>query len=453
MPDLPSGTVTFVFTDLVVSTRLWEQERDAMSTALARHDEILRDAIAAHGGQVVKGRGDGVHAVFPTAAGAVRAAIDGQLSLGSETWPVSEPLLVRVGIHTGVAELRDDDYFGPAVNRAARLEGIAHGGQIVVSHATEALVRDELGDDVELVDLGEHRLRDLSRAERVFQVRAAGLVDAFPTLRSLDTFPSNLPAQLTSFVGRDEELAALAKALDESRLVTLTGVGGVGKTRLALRLAAELLPRFADGAWLCELATTNDPDALGQVIVAELSVQPRPGRSLLESACDYLSGKQALIVLDNCEHLLDAAAEVADAILHAAPGVRVVATSRELLGVPGERVVGVRSLRLPSESGVAGDRGMRGGAAVRRSRRGDPVGLLHRRHQRRSDPRDLHAPRRHPVGGGAGGGARHEHGAERDRRAARRAVPAAHRRASPRHRAAADAARHRRVVVLVARRA
>ena len=266
---------------------------------------------------------------------------------------MSEPLLVRVGIHTGVAELRDGDYFGSAVNRAARLEGIAHGGQIVMSHATEALVRDELGNEVELVDLGEHRLRDLSRAERVFQVRAAGLVDAFPALQSLDSFPSNLPAQLTSFVGRDEELAALAKALDESRLVTLTGVGGVGKTRLALQLAAEVLHQFADGAWLCELATTNDPDALGQVIVAELSVQPRPGRSLLESACDYLSGKQALIVLDNCEHLLDAAAEVADAILHAAPGVRVVATSRELLGVPGERVVGVRSLRLPSESGVA----------------------------------------------------------------------------------------------------
>jgi predicted ATPase/class 3 adenylate cyclase len=351
--ELPSGTVTFLFTDLVVSTRLWEQEPDAMSAALARHDEILRGAIVANGGHLVKGRGDGVHAVFATAAGAVRAAIDGQLSLGSETWPVSEPLLVRVGIHTGVAEMRDDDYFGSAVNRAARLEGIAHGGQIVASQATEALVRDELGDDVELVDLGEHRLRDLSRAERVFQVRAPGLLDAFPALRSLEAYPGNLPAQLTSFVGRDEEIAALEKALDESRLVTLTGVGGVGKTRLALRVAAEVLPSFADGAWLCELATTNDPDALGQVIGAALSVQPRPGRSLLESACDYLTGKQALIVLDNCEHLLDAAAEVADAILHAAAGVRVLATSRELLGVPGERVVGVRSLPLPSESGVA----------------------------------------------------------------------------------------------------
>jgi class 3 adenylate cyclase len=173
-----------------------------MRAALARHDEILRNAIVANGGHVVKGRGDGVHALFSTAAGAVRAAIDGQLSLGGETWPVSEPLQVRVGIHTGVAEMRDDDYFGSAVNRAARLESIAHGGQIVVSHAVEALVRDELGDDVELVDLGEHRLRDLSRAERVFQVRAPGLLDSFPALRSLEAYPGNLPAQLTSFVGR-----------------------------------------------------------------------------------------------------------------------------------------------------------------------------------------------------------------------------------------------------------
>ncbi len=278
----------------------------------------------------------------------MRASIEIQRLLGAESWPVSEPLRVRVGVHTGVAELRDGDYFGSAVNRAARLEGIAHGGQIVISQATEALVRDGLGEGIDLVDLGEHRLRDLSRAERVFQVVHPQLEQEFPPLRSLEAFPGNLPVQLTSFVGREEELAALAAALDESRLVTLTGVGGVGKTRLALQVAAEVLHQFGDGVWLCELGATNDADLLGQVLAAALGVQPRPGRSLVESVCDFLAGKQALIVLDNCEHLLDAAADAAEAMLRAAPGVRVLATSRELLGVAGERVVGVRSLRVAS---------------------------------------------------------------------------------------------------------
>ena len=216
LAELPRGTVTFVFTDLVVSTRLWELEQAEMSSALARHDEILRAAIAAHEGQVVKGRGDGVHTVFVTADDAVRASIEFQRLLGAESWPVSEPLRVRVGVHTGVAELRDGDYFGSAVNRVARLEGIAHGGQIVVSQATEALVRDGLGDGVDL-----------------------------------------------------------------------------GKTRLALQVAAEVLHRFGDGVWLCELGATNDADLVGQVLMRALGVQPRPGRSLVESVCDFLAGKQA----------------------------------------------------------------------------------------------------------------------------------------------------------------
>jgi predicted ATPase/class 3 adenylate cyclase len=350
--DLPIGTVTFLFTDLEVSTRLWEVEPQAMGAALARHDEILRAAIAAHGGQVVKGRGDGVHAVFVTAADAVRASIEFQRLLGAESWRVSEPLRVRVGIHTGVAELRDGDYFGSTVNRAARLEGIAHGGQILASQATETLVRDELDEGVDLIDLGAHRLRDLSRAERVFQVAHPQLQQDFPVLRSLEAFPGNLPVQLTSFVGREEDVATVVAALEESRLVTLTGVGGVGKTRLALQVAAEVLHEFADGVWLCELGATDDGDLLGQVLVAALGVQPRTGRSLVESVCDYLAAKHALIVLDNCEHLLDAVAEVAEAMLQAAPDVRVLATSRELLGVAGERVVGVRSLPVTSGPGV-----------------------------------------------------------------------------------------------------
>ena len=349
MAELPSGTVTFLFTDLEVSTRLWDEQPEAMQGALARHDVILRAAVAAYDGHVVKGTGDGLHAVFSTADAGVGAAISGQSAMGEEEWTaLGGPLRVRMGIHTGVAELRDGDYFGSTVNRAARLMSIAHGGQILMSQAAEVLVRDELDDGILLVDLGEHRLRDLSRAERVFQVAHPELEQEFPALRSLEAYPGNLPVQLTSFVGRDEELVMLADALDESRLVTLSGVGGVGKTRLALQVAAEVLHRFDDGVWLCELGATNDPEFLGQVLVAALGVQPRPGRSLVESVCDYLAGKQALIVFDNCEHLLDAAAGIAEAILRAAPEVRVLATSRELLGVAGERVVGVRSLSVAS---------------------------------------------------------------------------------------------------------
>jgi len=322
MAELPTGTVTFLFTDLAVSTRLWDVEPDAMRDALARHDEILRDAVETHDGVVVKGRGDGIHAAFATAEAAVRAAIACELAVEAEAWSVSEPLRVRIGLHTGVAELRDGDYFGSAVNRAARLEAIAHGGQIVCSQATADLALDVLAEGVEFVDLGEHRLRDLARPERVCQVSANGLQQQFGALASVDAFATNLPVQLTSFIGRDADVVAVAQALENSRLVTLTGVGGVGKTRLAIQVAAELSPAFAHGVWLCELAATSDPDLLAQVVVATMGVQPRAGRSLAESVCDYLSGKHVLIVLDNCEHLLDAAAEIAEAILLAAPRVR-----------------------------------------------------------------------------------------------------------------------------------
>ena len=226
---------------------------------------------------------------------------------------------------------------------------VAHGGQVLVSLAAEELVRETLSDGVVLVGLGEYRLRDLSRTERVFQVVAPGLVDEFLPLRTLDAVRGNLPVRLTSFVGRDEELAGVAAALDASRLVTLTGVGGVGKTRLAVQVGGEVLPRFRDGVWLVELAATNDSELLGQVLVVALGVQPRPGRSLLESVCDYLAGRHALIVLDNCEHVLDAAAGIAEQMLRAAPDVRVLATSREGLGVAGEQVWPVRSLRVASD--------------------------------------------------------------------------------------------------------
>ena len=352
MAELPAGTVTFLFTDLESSTRLWREHPEAMKPATARHDEILRDVISAHSGHLVKTTGDGAHAVFATASDAVAAAVDAQRALGAEEWPVPEPLRVRMGIHSGPAEARDGDYYGTSVNRAARLMSVAHGGQIVVSLATEELLPD---GEVELVDLGEHVLRDLARPERMFQVAHADLRHDFPPLSSLDAFTGNLPLQVTSFVGRDDDVVRVVKLLDEGSMVTLTGTGGVGKTRLAVQVAAEVLPRFADGAWLCELAAVDDDDAMAQVVSATLGCRPRPELSLAESIVDFLKVRELLLVLDNCEHLLDDAGDFAGAVLRACPGVRIVATSREALDVVGERVVRVRSLPAPSSTTGSGD--------------------------------------------------------------------------------------------------
>jgi class 3 adenylate cyclase len=354
MPELPTGTVTFLFTDLEGSTRLWEDHPEAMKAALARHDEILRDAVEKRGGHVVKTTGDGLHAAFAVAADAVTAATDAQRALLAEEWVLPEPLRVRMGLHTGGAEIRDGDYYGPAVNRAARVSAAAHGGQVVVSHATEELIRDDLPAGAALTDLGEHRLRDLARPERVYQVDAPGLPDAFPPLRSIDAFPSNLPLQLSSFVGREREIANIAKELHDARLVTLTGVGGVGKTRLSIQVAAEVLPHYPDGVWLCELAAATDPDTLIQVVASTLGVAQRPGLDLAASILEYLRGRELLVVLDNCEHLLDAAGRLSEGILRECANVRILATSREGLGVEGERVVALRSLAVP-EVGAGSD--------------------------------------------------------------------------------------------------
>ena len=251
-----------------------------------------------------------------------------------------------MGLHTGEAELRDGDYFGTAVNRAARLMAVGHGGQVLCSSATAEMV----GEAVILVDLGEHRLRDLDRPVQVFQVGGG----TFAPLRSLDVLPGNLPSLPSSFVGRQAELAAVAKELGTARLVTLTGVGGVGKTRLALQVAAELLPGFADGAWLCELAAAANADELAQVVAIALGVVQRQQMTLEASIVDFLRPRQMLVVLDNCEHLLDAAAGLAEAILAGAPGVRVLATSREGLGIPGEHVWPLRSLSVASDLAEAG---------------------------------------------------------------------------------------------------
>jgi predicted ATPase/class 3 adenylate cyclase len=333
-----------LFTDIEGSTRLWEQDPDAMRHALARHDAIVSGAIEAHGGRVVKTTGDGFLAVFESADAAAAAALASQVALWSEPWSEIGALRVRMGVHSGTAELRDGDYYGSSLNRAARIMSAAHGGQVVVSQITEQLIRDRLPPGVEVMDLGEHRLRDLSAPMRVFQLNLSGLPTEFPPLVSLNPADGNLPVQRSSFVGRTRELERLERLVKERRLLTLTGVGGVGKTRLALQAASEALSGFPGGAWLVELAPTGSPEAVPSLAGRALGAVPQAGRSEMDVVCDHLGTTRVMLVLDNCEHVLDAAAELTEAVLDRCPGVVVLATSREPLDVDGEQVVPVRPL-------------------------------------------------------------------------------------------------------------
>ena len=320
-----------------------------MSVALAEHFRLLERAIKDEGGAIVKETGDGIFAVFPSPLPALSATVVAQRSLGTAAWGATGPLRVRMGLHTGTATREHDDYHGTDVNRTARLMAMAHGGQVVASEATYSLVRDEAPADVSFVDLGEHRLKDLARPERIYQISHPDLMAEFPPLLSLGTFPNNLPAELSSFVGRQTELAAVHDALTRSRLVTLTGAGGSGKTRLALQVAADRVERHPDGVWLVDLAGLAEPELVAQTVVSALRVPPQTGRPALEALTHHLASRGMLIVLDNCEHLIAPAAELVDAVLRAAPQVRIIATSREPLNVPGEVAWRVPSLSIPQE--------------------------------------------------------------------------------------------------------
>lgn len=345
-PDLPTGTVTFLLTDVEGSTRLWEANGDAMGRALAIHDQIIADSITGHRGALLKqkGEGDSAFGVFFRVSDAVAAAVACQQAMASQDWPDGIQLRVRVAVHTGEAELRDGDYFGPTVNRTARLRGTAHGGQIVMSQAAADLVRDQLRDGTVLNDLGVHRLPDLGRPETVYGLIHPSLPSSFPPLRSIDAFPGNLPIQVTSFVGRDREMALIAAALSSARLITLTGTGGVGKTRLAVQTAAEMLAQFSDGVWLCELAAVSDPASMLQAVAVGLGMALGSGSLRGEDIADFIGSRRMLVVLDNCEHLLDASADLVDRLLARCPRVCILATSREALDVTGEQVVRLRSL-------------------------------------------------------------------------------------------------------------
>jgi len=346
---LPSGSVTFLFTDVAGSTALWEESPDTMSPAMARHDAMIESAVVECGGSVVRprGEGDSRFAVFGRARDALSAALAIQSRLLSEPWGTPRPIRVRLAVHTGETEFREGDYYGTAVNRCARLRGIAHPGQILVSGATMQLVSGRLPEGASARDLGRHRLRDLSELEHVYQLCHDALPVDFPPVASLDNVPHNLPLHVPPLIGRDSEVQNVAGLLASQRLVTVTGTGGTGKTRLALAVASELLRRFPDGVWLAELAPLSSPDLVDATVAATMNVQETSGEPIARTLAAYLGTKSVLIVVDNCEHVVGAVAQLVDSILRATPNVRVLATSQEPLLIAGEATVVLQPLQRP----------------------------------------------------------------------------------------------------------
>jgi predicted ATPase/class 3 adenylate cyclase len=343
----PSGTITFLFSDIEGSTQRWERDRAAMEAAVRRHDELMRSAIRTRDGYVFKTIGDAFCAAFARPEDAVGAALDAQRSLGAEDFSAVDGVRVRMALHTGTADERDGDYFGPAVNRVARLLSAGNGGQVLLSGVTSEIVGSALRDGVTLRDLGEHRLKDLARPERVAQLAGPGLDDAFPPLRSVGSFPNNLPHQLARFLGRESEVAELARLMKEHRLVTIVGSGGIGKTRTALQVAANLLDGSTDGVWFVEFAALRDPELVAATLARVLGVREAGGQPIRAALVEFLEHRELLLVLDNCEHLLDEVAPLLDEILRSCAGVVALATSREGLGIPGERTYPLPPLPVP----------------------------------------------------------------------------------------------------------
>ncbi len=348
--ELPTGTVTFLFTDIEGSTRLVEALGPTYRGVLEGHAAILRQAITNHRGIEISTEGDAFFAVFGSASDAVDAAVDAQRHLAEEPWPEGRAVRVRMGLHTGEGHLGGDSYVGLDVHRAARIAAAGHGGQVLVSTATRTLVEAVLPDGTTFRDLGSHRLKDLSQPEHLAQLVIDGLRADFPPPRSLGPYRTNLPVELTSFVGRKRELNGVIGLAAGHRLVTLLGVGGTGKTRLMLRAGTELLPGYEDGVWLTDLAPIADPDLVRAQVARALGIGDEPRRDPVETLLDYLRGKSILILLDNCEHVIAAAGDLIERILANCPSTALLASSREALGVAGEAIYQVPSLSLPRPS-------------------------------------------------------------------------------------------------------
>jgi predicted ATPase/class 3 adenylate cyclase len=352
MRDLPAGTVTFLFTDIERSTELVQRLGDrAYADLVATYRAQLRAVFTSSGGREIDTQGDAFFVVFARAHDALGAALAIQETIATRSWPHNAQLQVRIGLHTGTPMVEGDTYVGVDIHRAARVCAAGHGGQVLLSQTTCELVADALPPGVQVQDLGEHRLRDLRRPERIFQVLHRFLPPGLPPLRSLSVQPHNLPVQLTSFIGRDREIAEVKRLLTRTRLVTLTGPGGSGKTRLALQAASEVLSAYPDGVWLVELATLTDPDLVRSAVATAVGVREHTGRPLLQTLTDALHNTHLLVILDNCEHLVTACAEVAEVLLRMAPHLTILATSRERLGAAGETSYLVPPLSVPDVHG------------------------------------------------------------------------------------------------------
>ncbi|HVF64086.1 MAG TPA: adenylate/guanylate cyclase domain-containing protein, partial [Casimicrobiaceae bacterium] len=327
--DSRSTITTIVFTDIEGSSRLWEDEPEQMRAALAAHDTLLRSIVERHHGNVVKMTGDGICASFDDPLDAVIAAVEMQRAVADPRSTNGMALRIRCGMHVGALERRDNDYFGKAINRAARIMNAAHGGQILASQAVAELARDRLPEPISLRDLGSLRLRDLASAERIHQIDHPALRRDFPPLRSLAETPNNLPQQLMSFVGRERELAQARELFARSRLLTLCGAGGIGKSRLSLELANEVLEAFPDGVWLVELAPLTDARLVPQAIASALGVREAAGRPIADALVSHVAERDMLLILDNCEHLLDTCADFANELIRNSRGLKIMASSRE----------------------------------------------------------------------------------------------------------------------------
>ena len=365
MEGLSASTVTLVFTDIEGSTVLLERLGDGYATLIADHHAIVDGAAGRHGGRRIDAAGDGLFYSFTTARGAMTACVEAQRELGAHSWPDDADVRVRMGIHTGEPLSAKTGYVGIDVHRAARICAAGHGGQILVSQAARSLIGTGLPDDVGLTDLGLHHLRGIEGPERLFQVVAPGLETDFPPVRSLDTTPNNLPRQLSSFVGRDQEIEDAERRLGESTMLTLTGPGGVGKTRLALEIAAHLLSSFPDGVWLVELAPLTEDQLVDDAIASALRIKQRPGADIPTTIIESMEERRMLLILDNCEHLIEPVVAITHQIMRRCPEVQVLATSREALGMPGESLMAVPSMSLPSTDGQAAAETLQESDAVR----------------------------------------------------------------------------------------
>lgn len=328
---------------------MWEQFPQAMNAALERHDAIMRASIAACGGTVFKTIGDAFCAAFDEPSAAVQSAINAQITLDRENQSSQVKLRVRMAVYTGEAHARDDDYFGQALNRVARLLALGHGGQVLVAAPTMQMVGTNSLEQANILSLGIHRLRDVEKAEEIFQVTPSSLPAEFPQLRSMDVVPNNLPREASTFIGREREIVEIRNLLSRSSLLTLTGSGGCGKTRLAVEVASQLLRKFPDGVWVVELASIMEPSHVAGAVASAMSLHEEAGKDITETLKDFLRQQNVLIVLDNCEHLVEACARLADTLLRSCAQLKILATSREAIGVPGETTWNVPSLSVPED--------------------------------------------------------------------------------------------------------